>query len=875
MADINETVYRVKYEPDKESLKSLGEAAKGTIEKSLGKAKPNIDIKIATKSIDTATQAVDKLYDRFRALPNATSAMEKNMGRAFDKIAKSQERLEKGVLNPQQFQKMANQNLNYVNNMLGKTEKAIKGLNFFGENPQEKINRYLQSGLMKAPPIKIDSVDTSGAEEKLVSSFDKIGQLAALAFVAHFSKKLLQKIFSQGSEMQDLQLNLQGLFGLEEGIQAMDAFRDIAKELPGDLDDMLKGFLSLQNRGIKPTQQEFKDLVTFATSQGKDIDNLSLALAGAQTEQFMRLRNYGITIEKSGNKLIANFRGQRTVLERNSDAVTKYVASLGKLPDIIGTTNLKMNSLKGLQEKVNESLDNMKLYVYQAFERVLIPIVKKVLEVVEAIEEWVQANPELSRRIVELTVAIGGAITATLALSVAAKALAVVISPMGVVITAIAVALWDLWNGMTGGESVILNFLDSLAFWHDSNQEILDDIRIIGGEIERVSELTEEEISGRMVPSWISGWSDMLTTAANALNSILAMSTITSGGIASMFISEIPKGGGGFAGLARAAGAVFDKIALAAVKLINFLIEKFNALNQKIADTFSGIPIIGDMIKANANNTEFILNTFKSGLDSVGNSINGSILDRDFADAQDRKGALRNTEQTLADLTPGSVNSILNKVDQADFIPLNKDSNGNPTMVKETRRPYGYETIPGTNTPTSNQLKRDRWDAAVADMVGRGNTPTIPVFDPFKGMGGLTGSAPTGGGKGKNAGKKKGSGEDKDAVDKATIVAIEGIEDVLKKMGYSLTREIERADLFGAQKKAITEMLTSKDKTGVMDVFNTTRSGMSGDITNNNSKPTTNIFMSNGQRVDSNKLQIKSSSTLNDIWNVGTKVNGG
>ena len=867
---------KMTYEPDVASANAAADAAAKAIESSINKTSPNINVNVNDQKIKEVEAAIDKMYERLQMLPNVSKAASNSITSNFEKLGNAMNKVEKGLLSGNKFDTMSNNFLNYTNDIISKAEQKLEGTKIPG------------------PEVKIDNVDTSGAESNMIDSFDKIAGLAALAFILRFSKDILNNILKVGGDIQDLQFNLQGMFGLEEGQEAMATFRQLAKELPGDMNDAISGFTNLRNRGIYPTKEAFKDLVKFSISQGKDINNLSLALSMAQTENYIRLRAYGVTIQKDGNKLIASFRGQRTELERNGTAVVDYIASLGKIPDIANTANLKMNSLRGTQEKINESLNNMKFFVYQKLEESLIPVALKFLDVVEATESWIMVNSDLAADILELVTIITGVITAAIGFAAVMKAIALVSSPVLLTIIALSFALWDLYNGITEGESIILDFIDTLMFWHDSNQEILDDLVIIDGEIRSVSETVEAEMSGRIVPSWNGGWFSMLMTALGVLNQMSSSSVIVSGGVADTFIKNIPKGGGGFAGLARAAGATFDKIAMAAINLINFLIDKFNALNQKIADAFSGIPFIGDFIQVQANHSARVTNTYKSGLEYLANSVGGRILNRDYEDAKARDAARRNTEQQLANLTPGSINSILNQTDQASYIPLNTDKNGNPTMIKETVRPYGYETIPGTNTPTSNQLKWDRWNYYVSDMVGRANSPTVPLFDPFSSVpGGLTGNDNKGGGgrggrdgnKGRTAKDKKDLDDvdkkDLDAVDRATIVAIKGIQDVLTAMGYSLDSEIKRADLFKAQKEAIENLYSPINKSGVVGAYYTAREALTQNKianTYDSSNFEFNIFIEseNGNtRAANGELPINSNTDFKSMMRLASNLKGG
>lgn len=804
MADINETVYRVKYEPDKESLRSLGEAAKGTIEKSLGKSKPNVDLKLNTKYIEKATSEVDKLYDKFRSMPNATAAMEKGLGKAFDQVAKLQEQLEKGALNPKKFQDLANKNLNYVNDMINKSEKMSKGLNFFGENPQEKINRYLQSGLIKAPPIKINDVDVSGAESKLMTAFSKLGQLAASKFLIDFAKNILGKIGEVGSKMLDLKIQLESMLGEVDGEAAYNYLREMAARVPGDGASMVEAYRNLVNQGIYPTEKAFENLTTFAASQGKEVAHLSQAIASASTGTFTMLKGYGVLMSKNGNKITASFRGQSKTIANTKEAIAEYMASLGGLPGMAELAAKRMATLTGIQDKFRDSMNLIKTDIYAQIDKALAPLFEKFNKIVDAVQKWVEKNPELATALTVVVTGTMALVGAVGLLTAAISVLDTVAAPWLAIIAAIAAAIgalvfivWDLWSGLTTGDSYILAAIDSFLEWAGVSYTVQDAIDWITKTLDDMISFFENTV----LPVWEAVWDALSVVAGYVMDWLGGYIGAAIDFWVGLFTGNIPKAKQGFTNLARGIGAIFARIGQAAAKLIAYIVRIFANMWSKLAEKTKGIPIVGAI--------------FAGGAD------------------------IRNS---WADSIEGYSDDLGSFADDNNFATQGKENKANASGKDRFKMPGGVD--------------KERKSGITGKEGGSG--------------GGNDGD-----GKGKTGDKKTDSGEDKNAVDKATIVAIEGIEDILKKLGYSLTKKIERADLFGAQKKAITEMLTSKDKTGVMDVFNTMRNGLAGNITNNNSSQKVNINMPNGQRADSNKLQIKSSSTLNDIWNVGAKVNGG
>ena len=62
---------------------------------------------------------------------------------------------------------------------------------------------------------------------------------------------------------------------------------------------MTQSYITLANRGIKPTKEEIIKLGDLASSQGKDFNQLAEAMLDAQTGEFERLKEFGIKASKS------------------------------------------------------------------------------------------------------------------------------------------------------------------------------------------------------------------------------------------------------------------------------------------------------------------------------------------------------------------------------------------------------------------------------------------------------------------------------------------------------------------------------------------------------------------------------------------------
>lgn len=67
---------------------------------------------------------------------------------------------------------------------------------------------------------------------------------------------------------------------------------DISKHTLFGVDNLTQSYLSLVNRGMKPTEKQITALGDLASSQGKDFNQLTEALLDAQTGEFERLKEF-------------------------------------------------------------------------------------------------------------------------------------------------------------------------------------------------------------------------------------------------------------------------------------------------------------------------------------------------------------------------------------------------------------------------------------------------------------------------------------------------------------------------------------------------------------------------------------------------------
>lgn len=146
-------------------------------------------------------------------------------------------------------------------------------------------------------------------------------------------------------------------------------------------------------------------------------------------------------------------------------------------------------------------------------------------------------------------------------------------------------------------------------------------------------------------------------------------------------------------------------------------------------------------------------------------------------------------------------------------------------------------------------------------------------LDIFGKTGGMFGSGGNSGGGSKGKKNKDGAGKSNKQNtegEKAIVTAIESLQDILKKTGYSITSEIKRANLFEAKRKAL---LDSQKREGVTELFKHIKErvlGTNNKEINNNNKVEIFLNGSNGTSYG-----INANSRIADLFKIQNKRRGG
>ena len=626
-----------------------------------------------------------------------------------------------------------------------------------------KIPVSFQNNAKTAPtPTQKTPVSSSApAEIGLKGFMNKMkeieGQLSSVvngAVLIGFTKGIAGGIAQTGMQFENLKTTLSNaLGGAAEGAAAMQIIRETANEVKLSIDEVGNGFNKLINRGLKPTKEEFIQLTDVAKSQGKEVDQYVEAVLDAMTGENERLKEFGVKAKDAGDKVIFTFKGVSTEVKKNEQDIYNYLVALGKVPGVAGMSAKAADTFSGKLSAIQSKIDGIKLAIFERIGEALKPVLDVVANVLEGFQKWAEKNPELASGLTLIIMAIAGLTGAFL------------------VLVPIIVSVGGLFATLGTPLLVVIGIVALVVavLWDLWNGLMTGESYIFVQEIiNAISEGFQMMVAfvvDYVVPAILESWQFLVDALMLLWDGFTDFISSIIDIIVGLFTNNIPLAAQGFTNLKNIVLNIFDSIVAAAATAVSRILSMFADAVNKIGDIVSGFPLIGGAIGG----------VVKAG----GNAIKG-LSDKAAGVANDRRSSVQTRKNEM------SANSTKNNTGKKRFkMPGGNKNKGNKTD------PYG-KMKGGTGGGSSGGGKDKK--------------------------GGKGGGGGKGKGKGNKGGGGSGSSKNKENIEeqKAIVSAIEGLQEVLKKTGYSIVNEIKRADLFEAKRKAL---LDSQRKEGAAELF--------------------------------------------------------
>lgn len=228
-------------------------------------------------------------------------------------------------------------------------------------NDPSKIKVY--NDLISAQNTKLKQLTTTTdgvtkSSSNLNATYQNVGATILAAFsvtaLLNFGKQVLN-ITSEFEKLRAVLTNTLGSQSLADS--ALNKIKTLAATTNFGVLELTNAYVKLANSGFEPTAKDLTALADLTNSTGKTFDQLAEAILDANTDQFIRLKEFGIKASREGDKISFLFKGVRTEVDRNSSSITKYLISLGQIPGVMGATAAISNTLAGKTSNLGDSYD--------------------------------------------------------------------------------------------------------------------------------------------------------------------------------------------------------------------------------------------------------------------------------------------------------------------------------------------------------------------------------------------------------------------------------------------------------------------------------------------------------------------------------------
>lgn len=172
------------------------------------------------------------------------------------------------------------------------------------------------------------------------------GLVIAAGGLAIFGK-VASGIFNVNRETQKLFASLKTVTGSAEN--ATKAFRGIEKfasETPFQVEQITTAFIRMKSLGLDPSEDALRSYGNTASAMGMDLMQFVEAVADATTNEFERLKEFGIKAKSEGDRVSFTFQGITTTVRKNAKEINEFLTSIGE-NQFAGAMEEQMKTIDG------------------------------------------------------------------------------------------------------------------------------------------------------------------------------------------------------------------------------------------------------------------------------------------------------------------------------------------------------------------------------------------------------------------------------------------------------------------------------------------------------------------------------------------------
>ena len=181
--------------------------------------------------------------------------------------------------------------------------------------------------------------------------------LTATALVINRQLNALQEVGSQLSLLEAQLVTATG--SVEAAGQAFDQLNEFALKTPFTLDESIRGFTLLKNLGLNPSEEAMTSFANTSAAMGTSLEQMIEAVADATTNEFERLKQFGIKSKQEGDKVTFTFQGVETEVVKSASAIQDFLVNIGNTT-FAGAAIAQTQTLAGSVSNLEQAFFNLK-----------------------------------------------------------------------------------------------------------------------------------------------------------------------------------------------------------------------------------------------------------------------------------------------------------------------------------------------------------------------------------------------------------------------------------------------------------------------------------------------------------------------------------
>ncbi len=337
---------------------------------------------IANKPLAQTEQRINKLGHTTK---RQFETIEKSINKTFrtHKIKINTSQAKRAKYNIEQLERRLNE-LNRIRR-ISVDIRQIKAANREIAHIEKQISR-----------LKTTGSGGSGLFGKLGGLSGMLPALGAGALVGG-AISLGKQIFEIRRERQKMEAVLTTAFNGDNDMakMQMQMIEQFAAKTPYSVNELTEAFIKLKNQGFQPSMEEMRKMGDLAASVGKSYDQLAEAILDARMGEFERLKTFGIKAKVQGDKIKFIFKEQETVVDNTSDAIQKYLLSLGDMNGVMGSMENISNTLDGKISNLGDSWDRLMNTIGQSTDSVFTKVIDWINMALNGLEQVLRTADQI------------------------------------------------------------------------------------------------------------------------------------------------------------------------------------------------------------------------------------------------------------------------------------------------------------------------------------------------------------------------------------------------------------------------------------------------------------------------------------------------